>query len=123
MPRLETIIAVKNVAKSSKWYQDLLGLTSSLSGDSFEMLADENGIVILCLHRWGEHEHPTMTDPSIAIGNGLILYFRVSQLDTVWKRAVKLMLDIEQKPHLNKNSGQHQFILRDLDNYYLIISE
>lgn len=123
MTRLETIIAVKDVAKSSKWYQNLLNLKSNHGGDNFEMLANDKGQVVLCLHRWGEHEHPTMTDPNITIGNGLILYFRVMDFEKVWGNAVRLKLDIEQKPHLNENSGQQQFILRDLDDYYLIISE
>jgi catechol 2,3-dioxygenase-like lactoylglutathione lyase family enzyme len=123
MTRLETIIAVKDVAESSKWYQDLLNLKSKHGGDNFEMLADDNGAVILCLHRWGEHDHPTMTDQSIVIGNGLILYFRVSDLKKVWDKATILNLDIEQEPHLNNNSGQKQFTMRDLNNYYLIISE
>jgi hypothetical protein len=123
MTRLETIIAVKDVAKSSKWYQDLLNLKSNHGGDSFEMLANENETVILCLHKWDEHDHPTMKDPSIAVGNGFILYFRVSDLNEVWERATKLSLDYEQEPHLNENSGQQQFSLRDLDGYYLMISE
>jgi catechol-2,3-dioxygenase len=123
MTRLETIIAVQDVAKSSKWYQDLLNLKSKHGGDSFEMLANENETVILCLHKWDEHDHPTMKDPSIEVGNGLILYFRVSDLKEVWERATKLSLDYEQEPHLNENSGQQQFSLRDLDGYYLMISE
>jgi catechol 2,3-dioxygenase-like lactoylglutathione lyase family enzyme len=123
MTRLETIIAVKDVAKSSKWYQDLLGLKSKHGGDTFEMLANEKGEVILCLHHWGEHDHPTMKDPQITVGNGLILFFRVSDLNKVWNEAVRLDFALEQSPHLNENSGQQQFILRDLDNYYLIISE
>ena len=83
MIRLETIIAVKDVAKSSIWYQNLLNLKSNHGGDSFEMLADKNGTVILCLHLWGEHDHPIMTDPNIAVGNGLILYLRVSTLKEI----------------------------------------
>jgi len=123
MTRLETIIAVKDVDKSSKWYQNLLNLKSNHGGDSFEMLADKKGAVILSLHRWGEHDHPTMINPKITVGNGLILYFRVSDLNKIWSNAIQLKLDIEQKPHMNENSGQRQFILRDLDGYYLIISE
>jgi hypothetical protein len=123
MTRLEPIIAVKDVAKSSKWYQDFLNLISIHGGDSFEMLANENETVILCLHKWGEHDHPTMKDPSIAVGNGLILYFRVSDLKEVWERTTKQSLDYEQEPHLNEKSGRQQFTLRDLDGYYLIISE
>lgn len=123
MTRLETIIAVKDVAKSSKWYQDVLGLTSNHGGDSFEMLANQQGNVILCLHRWDEHDHPTMKNPNLTVGDGLILYFRVSDLKKIWSNAVHLKLDIEQKLHLNKNSEQQQFILKDLDDYYIIISE
>lgn len=123
MTRLETIIAVKDVAKSSIWYQELFNLKSTHDGDNFEMLANQKGEVLLCLHRWGEHDHPTMKDLNIAVGNGLILYFKVSDLNEVWSNANKLNLDIEQEPHLNENSGQQQFILRDLDGYYLIISE
>ena len=123
MTRLETIIAVRDVLKSSKWYQDLLDLKSKHGGDNFEMLADKNGTIILCLHLWGEHDHPTMTNPNIPVGNGLILYFRVPDLKKIWNKAVHLKLVIEQKPHMNTNSGQQQFILRDLDNYYLLVSE
>ncbi|SHI51761.1 hypothetical protein SAMN05443429_102108 [Cruoricaptor ignavus] len=123
MIRLETIIAVKDVTKSSKWYQDLMNLKSKHGGDSFEMLANEKDEVILCLHCWDEHDHPTMKDPNITVGNGLILYFRVSDLDEIWNKATRLKLTVEQAPHLNENSGIRQFILRDLDEYYLIISE
>lgn len=122
MTRLEIIIAVKDVTKSSKWYQDLFNLKSNHGGDNFEMLANEKGEVMFCLHCWGEHDHPTMKDPSVAVGNGLILYFRISDLNEVWSNAIKLNLDMEQELHLNENSGQQQFILRDLDGYYLIIS-
>lgn len=123
MTRLETIIAVKDVVKSSIWYQDLFALKSYHGGDNFEMLANQKEEVILCLHCWGEHDHPTMKNPNFPVGNGLILYFRVSDLEKIWNKAVCLNLAIEQKPHLNTNSGQQQFILRDLDNYYLIISD
>jgi hypothetical protein len=123
MTRLETIIAVQDVTKSSKWYQDLLNLKSKHGGKSFEMLADDNGVVILCLHRWDEHDHPTMKDPSIAVGNGLILYFKVADLSKIWNNAIRKNVMVEHEPHLNENSGLQQFILRDLDNYYIIISE
>lgn len=123
MTRTETIIAVKNVVISSKWYQELLDCKTSHGGDSFEILTDTDDTVILCLHKWGEHDHPTMADPNIVIGNGLILYIRVSDLNKIWENAKKLKANIQQEPHLNTNSGQNQFTLRDLDGYYLMISE
>ncbi len=122
MTRTETIVAVKSVTKSSNWYQELLECKSSHGGDTFEILTDKDGTVILCLHNWEEHGHPTMTDPKIPVGNGLILFIRVSDLDRVLKNATTINAKIEDKPHINPNSGQKQFTLRDLDNYYLIIS-
>ena len=44
MTRLETVIAVKDDASSSKWYQDLLDLQSTHGGDNFEKLADKTGL-------------------------------------------------------------------------------
>lgn len=123
MIRTEPIIAVKNVAKSSKWYQNLLECKSSHGSDTFEILTDKAGVVILCLHKWGEHDHPTMKDSKITIGNGLILYIRVSVLNQIWQNAKNINANIHQEPHLNENSGQRQFTLRDLDGYYLMISE
>lgn len=51
MIRTETIIGVADVVKSSNWYQSLLGFKSSHGGDAFEILADQDDTVILCLHK------------------------------------------------------------------------
>ncbi len=122
MIRTETIIGVDNVEKSSIWYQNLLGCKSHHSGDKFEILADQDDTVILCLHKWEEHNHPTLSNPKITVGNGLILYFRVDNLSDLWQNAKRLNVKIEEEPHLNENSGKEEFSIRDLDNYYLIIS-
>lgn len=122
MTRTEPIIAVKDVAASSRWYQQLLDCRGTHGGNTFEILEDKDSTVILCLHHWGEHDHPSMMDASIPAGNGLILYFRVSDLDQTWNNALDMKINIEQAPHLNLNSGQQQFTLRDPDGYYLIVS-
>ncbi|WP_333863165.1 glyoxalase [Sphingobacterium sp.] len=120
MVRTEPIIAVENVSKSSLFYQRLFGCTSLHGGETFEILADK-GTVILCLHKWGEHEHPTMIDQKNA-GNGLILFFRVDNLQQIFENATLLNAVMEKEIHYNENSLKDQFILRDLDNYYLIVS-
>lgn len=122
MVRTETIIAVNNVPESSKFYQKLLGCKSEHGGDSFEILTDES-VVILCLHKWGEHDHPTMMHPENSCGNGLILFFRVDDLNKIFENAKALKANIEKGIHYNENSHKNQFALRDLDSYYLIISE
>ena len=116
MVRTEPIIAVRDVPKSSKFYQDLLGCKSTHGGDSFEILTDEE-TVVLCLHKWGEHQHPTMLSPDKTAGNGLILFFRVGNLNEIFNNARNLALTLEKEIHYNENSGKNQFILRDPDGY------
>ncbi|MHB1104755.1 MAG: VOC family protein [Lutibacter sp.] len=122
MVRTETIIAVENISESSEFYQKLLGCKSEHGGETFEILTSEN-TVILCLHKWGEHEHPTMLNSENEVGNGLILFFRVDNLNKIFENAKTLKANIEKEIHYNENSLNNQFILRDLDNYYLIVSE
>jgi len=119
--KLETIIAVKSVPKSSEFYQKLLGCKSEHGGEIFEILTSENNVV-LCLHKWGEHEHPTMVNSTSDNGNGIILFFRVNDVNEIFENAKTLQAGIEKEIHYNENSLKNQFTLRDLDGYYLIIS-
>lgn len=123
MTKLDPIIAVKDVEASSKWYQSVFGCRSMHGGKEFDILVSEDDEVLLCLHKWGEHEHPTMTNPTIASGNGLILYFRTEHLDMIRQNAEKSGCLIEKDIHLNSNSIKKEFSLRDPDGYYLTITE
>src|SRR5690606_5633625 len=122
MVRTETIIAVKNVPQSSEFYQKLLRCKSKHGGDTFEILTDES-IVILCLHKWGEHDHRTMIKPRNSRHNGLMLFLRGDNLNKAYKNAKTLNANIEKEIHYNKKALNNQLRLRDLDNYYLIIPE
>jgi len=122
MIKSDPIIAVKNVSESSLWYQKLLGCSSLHGGDEFDILADNNNQVILNLHKWGNHEHPTMIDDSIEPGNGLILYLRTNRFSVIHENAQKLSCKIEEELHINPNTGHQEFSLRDPDGYYLTIS-
>lgn len=83
MIKSEPIIGVQDVERSSEWYQQLLGCKSNHGGATFEILTDINGETFLCLHKWGEHEHPTLSNPKVQPGNGLILYLKVNDLNQV----------------------------------------
>jgi len=58
MIKSDPIIAVKDVEQSSKWYQILFDCKSIHGGKEFDVLVDEHDEVIICLHKWDEHEHP-----------------------------------------------------------------
>ncbi len=61
MKRTWTIIGVGDVAASCMWYQALFGQPAMRPvHDYFGQIVDTDGTVLLCLHQWGEHEHPSL---------------------------------------------------------------
>ena len=124
MKRIWTIIGVKDVTASFTWYQSLFGQPETAPSHAhFSQLLDSDGTVLLCLHRWGAHEHPTLTSPDSATpGNGLLLFFRVDDFDLAVQRARALVDRFEEEPHVNPNTQTSEFSLRDPDGYYVTIS-
>jgi catechol 2,3-dioxygenase-like lactoylglutathione lyase family enzyme len=124
MKRTWTIIGVADVPRSCKWYQALLGLPETAPAhDYFGQIVDSDGTVLLCLHAWGPHEHPTLTSPADAKpGNGLLLFFRVDDFDAALPRARALASRLEEESHINPNTGTLEFSLRDPDGYYITVS-
>lgn len=92
-------------------------------GKNFAVLVSENDDIILCLHKWGEHQHPSLTAPSIAAGNGLILYFRTDKMEFIKKNIDDIGCIIEEEIHLNPNSLKKEFSVKDPDGYFLTITE
>lgn len=124
MKRLWTIIGVADVPRSAKWYQSLLGLPRTAPvHDYFGQILDPDGTVLLCLHAWDAHEHPSLRSPAGAEpGNGLLLFFRVDDFDTALPRARALVSRLEEEPHVNPNTRNAEFSLRDPDGYHVTIS-
>ena len=124
MKRTWTIIGVCDVAGSVRWYQSLFGQPETPPGhDHFGQILDTDGTVLLCLHKWGAHEHPTLTSPDAAPpGNGLLLFFRVDDYDQALIRARALVARFDEEPGLNPNTQTMEFSVRDPDGYYVTIS-
>jgi catechol 2,3-dioxygenase-like lactoylglutathione lyase family enzyme len=124
MRRTWTIIGVKNVEASVSWYQTLLSLPQTPPAHSyFGQILDDDDTVLLCLHEWGEHDHPSLLSPDRAEpGNGLLLFFRVDDFDNSLTNARTLVDKFDEEPHLNQNTGTMEFSLRDPDGYYVTIS-
>lgn len=124
MIRTWTIIGVRDVAGSSRWYQALFGQPGTPPAhDDFGQILDTDGTVLLCLHQWGAHEHPSLASPDQGRpGNGLLLFFRVDDFDAALGRARALGGRFEEEPHVNPNTRTSEFSLRDPDGYYVTIS-
>ena len=124
MKRTWTIIGVRDVPSSFGWYQRLFGQAVTAPGhDDWGQILDTDGTVLLCLHAWGAHEHPSLTSAHDAKpGNGLLLFFRVDNFDVTLPRARALVSRLEEEPHVNPNTKTMEFSLRDPDGYYVTIS-
>jgi catechol 2,3-dioxygenase-like lactoylglutathione lyase family enzyme len=122
--RIWTIIGVRDVARSCQWYLSLFGLPAKQPAHTyFTQIQDTDGTVLLCLHEWGAHEHPTLSSPERAEpGNGLLLFFRVDDFTASLNRARTLVPALEEEPQRNPATGTEEFALRDPDGYYVMIS-
>ena len=124
MKRTWTIIGVRDVPISFKWYQSLFGQPETQPSHAyFGQILDSDGTVLLCIHQWGAHGHPTLISPERATpGNGLLLFFRVDDFEPALKRARALGARLEAEPQVNPNTQTKEFSLRDPDGYYVTIS-
>src|SRR5262245_28554556 len=111
MKRTWTIIGVHDVRRSFHCYQALFSppVTDPAHG-RFGQILDADGTVLLCLHAWGAHEHPSLTSPAHgAVGNGLLLFFRIDDFDEARQRASTLVSRFEEEPHVNPNTRTQEF--------------
>ena len=117
------MLVVRDVVETSQWFQKALGLTSGHGGDQFEMLMAD-GQAVLYLHHDGPAEHPTLpaslgTEP----GKGVLLYFYVEDVDTVYHRAVQHAATVLDEPHDNPLAHTREFSLRDPNGYGLTVAQ
>jgi catechol 2,3-dioxygenase-like lactoylglutathione lyase family enzyme len=124
MKRTWTIIGVRDVSFSFNWYQSLFGQAETAPGhEHWGQICDSDGTVLLCLHQWGSHEHPSLMSPDEGLaGNGLLMFFRVDDFEPALQRARALVPRLDEEPHVNPATGTKEFALRDPDGYYVMVS-
>ncbi len=124
MKRTWTILAVADVGRSFRWYQSLFGQSQTRPAHAcWGQILDTDGTVLLCLHAWGEHDHPSLSSPDHAQpGNGLLLFFRVDDFDATLLRARDLVHTLDEEPQTNPKTGTEEFALRDPDGYRVMIN-
>lgn len=128
-PRSQTMLAVRDVEASSRWYQDLLGLRSDHGGAEYERLLAGDELV-LQLHREDvEHHHGRIADGTGPRGDGVLLWFgEVADFDGVVERAARLGAPVVRAPHRNPPDGEgngpgHREIwLRDPEGYVVVVA-
>jgi predicted enzyme related to lactoylglutathione lyase len=125
----QTMIAVRDVEASSRWYSQLLGFRSDHGGPEYERLLSDGALVLQLHQRDTEHHHGRIGDPDREIGNGVLLWFgEVADFDEVVLRAEQLDAPVVLPTHRNPPEGQgngpgHREIwIRDPDGYTVVIA-
>lgn len=119
--KLDTIIAVKDLRKSAGWYEQVFGFRAI--GEHLIVLYSENDDIVLCLHPWKRDDHPSMRNPDIIAGNGIILYFKTDKMEEIRENAGKAGALLDEDIHLNPNPQKREFSMWDPDGYYIIVTE
>ena len=128
-PQSQTMIAVRDVEASSRWYQHLLGLRSDHGGADYERLL-AGGTLVLQLHQNAvEHHHGAVGGGDGPVGRGVLLWFgEVPDFDDAVARAAELGAAVVRAPHRNPPEGQgngpaHREIwVEDPDGYTVVIA-
>jgi predicted enzyme related to lactoylglutathione lyase len=128
-PQTQTMLAVRDVEASSRWYQHLLGLQSDHGGPEYERLVADD-VLVLQLHTWeSDHHHGHIGDPDAPPGNGVLVWFgEVTDFDAAVERAAQLDAPVVLPPHRNPPEGEgngpsHREIwIKDPDGYTVVVA-
>ena len=107
--RPQPLIAVTDVAASSRWYQRLLGCRS--------------------VHRFEvAHHHLPIGNPADQpYGNGVLLWFEIDDFDDAVRRVDELKAEIvlprhRNPPHRDSGPNHWEIWLRDPDGYTVVLA-
>jgi catechol 2,3-dioxygenase-like lactoylglutathione lyase family enzyme len=134
--RAQPLIVCRDVEAASRFYQRLLGCKSAHGGREYERLVDpklhasEYGSdgLIMQLHAWDvDHHHGKMGDPTLPIGNGVLLWFEIDDFDAAVRRAreldAKVVLDVHRNPPEGDGGPNHRELwIKDLDGYTVVLA-
>ena len=106
---------------SSRFYQQILAAESAHGGKEYEQIARE-GRLLLQLHDRDAHEHPHLLDPDVAVGNGVLLWFRTDRIEEAIKRVREAGAPILEEPHVSPLAGHRECLFLDPDGYKIVFA-
>lgn len=119
--KAQPLICVRDVEASSRWYCELLGARSGHGGKEYERVTVGDAFV-LQLHAWDAHGHEHLGDPAQPVGNGVLLWFQVDDVDAANARAKSLRAEFVEALHLNTNANHRELWVKDPDGYVVVLA-
>jgi catechol 2,3-dioxygenase-like lactoylglutathione lyase family enzyme len=116
------MVVVRDVPASSRFYQQVLGAESGHGGDAYEQIVVDGEIVLQLHHVDVEDHHGPLADPGQPFGNGVLLWFEVSDFDAAVERVRATGAPVVTDVHTNPNARQPEIWLRDPDGYLVVLA-
>jgi catechol 2,3-dioxygenase-like lactoylglutathione lyase family enzyme len=121
----QTLIAVRDVRASSRWYAELLradSLPEHSHRDRYDRVS-RSGRLLLQLHAWDEEDHPNLVNRDAApIAHGVVLWFQVDDFDAAMARIHGLGAEIIDGPFVNPAPRHREIWLRDPDGFVVVVA-
>ncbi|MGJ8646811.1 MAG: VOC family protein [Marinomonas colpomeniae] len=117
--KILTNICSNNLSESKLFYVELLGFKVKYDSDWYVQLCSpddpeiEYGLI--------QRDHDLVPKAFQQLPNGMYVTFVVSNVDTIYEKALELNLDIVQKP-TNEFYGQRRFLTKDPSGCLIDIS-
>ena len=128
LPQPQTLLAVRDVEASSRWYQSLLDLRSDHGGPHYERLLAGDTLVLQLHNRDTAHHHGPIASSEAQVGHGVLVWFEVADFDHAVQRATELAAPVVHAPHRNPPSGEgngpghRELWVSDPDGYTVVLA-
>lgn len=116
------LLVVGDVERSSRFYCDVVGLTSGHGGDEYEQLLHDGELVVQLHHAGTDDHHGPLADPDVPLGNGVLVWFEVADFDGAVERARGAGAPVVREVEVNPNARQREFWCRDPDGYVVVLA-
>jgi predicted enzyme related to lactoylglutathione lyase len=122
MTQAQPLLVVSDVPTSSRWCQHVLAAESGHGGDTYEQIVT-SGRLLLQLHsRAGDRNHGPLADASEPVGNGVVMWFEVTELDAALARIEESTVEVEHPVRLTPDADHLEIWLRDPDGYRVVLA-
>lgn len=118
----QPLLVVSDVEASSRWYQQVLDARSGHGGREYEQLVVVDELALQLHTRDGDADHGPLADPGVPLGNGVAVWFEVTDFDAALERVSGIGARVERAEHVNPNARQREVWLRDPDGYRVVLA-
>ena len=117
--RTDTMLFAKDVAATSQWYQDFLGMQSGHGGSEFEMLMGGDTLLLQLHELDADHDHGVSTNRPL--GHGVLVFVHVEDPRRALARARELGIEVVSDLQYNQQAHMTEFTVRDPNGYAICI--